>query len=144
MKTQMKRLLWFLTCLTLFSATQLASAYYDPGVQRWINRDPLGEPGSSAARGHQWKAALGDQWAKVAHGPDLYTFVGNAPPDLHDPFGLQATPILPCSDADIAKCNKLCDARGYYAGVCWGCTLWCTPLGYVKICLCTCHFKKEP
>jgi len=28
--------------LALLSAPNLATAYYDPGVQRWINRDPVG------------------------------------------------------------------------------------------------------
>jgi len=41
MKTQSKALVWTLALLALLSATNLASAYYDPGVQRWINRDPL-------------------------------------------------------------------------------------------------------
>ncbi len=43
MKTQMKVLALSLTLLALFSAAPLASAYYDPGVQRWINRDPLSD-----------------------------------------------------------------------------------------------------
>jgi hypothetical protein len=41
MKTQIKPIIWFLTLLALFSAPRLASGYYDPGVQRWVNRDPL-------------------------------------------------------------------------------------------------------
>jgi hypothetical protein len=41
MKTQMKPMIWSLALLALFSTPHLASAYYDPGVQRWINRDPL-------------------------------------------------------------------------------------------------------
>jgi hypothetical protein len=32
-------------CLVLLASAQLAGAWYDPGVQRWINRDPLGERG---------------------------------------------------------------------------------------------------
>jgi len=43
MKTQMKPLLSFLILLALLSGPHLASAYYDPGVQRWINRDPAEE-----------------------------------------------------------------------------------------------------
>ena len=43
MKTQPKSVLLALALLALFSAPNLALAYYDPGVQRWINRDPLGE-----------------------------------------------------------------------------------------------------
>jgi hypothetical protein len=47
MKTQMKPMIWSLALLALFSTPHLASAYYDPGVQRWINRDPLAGVGSS-------------------------------------------------------------------------------------------------
>jgi len=43
-----------------------ASAYYDPGVQRWIVRDPIGQRG----------------------GINLHTYVRNAPVNLVDPFGL--------------------------------------------------------
>ena len=65
MKTQMKPLLWFLTLLALLSAQRLASAYYDPGVQRWINRDPHGERG----------------------GINMYGFVGNRPVSIVDVDG---------------------------------------------------------
>ena len=44
--------------------------FYDPAHQRWLNRDPLGEAG----------------------GVNLYGFVGNAPVDELDPFGLTNLP----------------------------------------------------
>ena len=31
--------------LAILGATPIANAYYDPGVQRWINRDPIAESG---------------------------------------------------------------------------------------------------
>jgi hypothetical protein len=65
MNVQMKLLLWALAPLALFSAPNLASAYYDPGVQRWINRDPI------------------EEW----NGINLYTFVGNSPVSWVDDFG---------------------------------------------------------
>jgi insecticidal toxin complex protein TccC len=40
--------------------------FYDPGLQRWINRDPIGEMG----------------------GLNLYGFVGNSPLIYVDPYGL--------------------------------------------------------
>ena len=43
MNAHVKALLRLVTLLALLSVGQMASAYYDPGVQRWINRDPLGE-----------------------------------------------------------------------------------------------------
>jgi uncharacterized protein RhaS with RHS repeats len=51
--------------LFLFSPVSV-SAYYDPGVQRWINRDPIGEPG----------------------GINLYGFVNNNPISTVDQLGL--------------------------------------------------------
>jgi uncharacterized protein RhaS with RHS repeats len=59
-------LLGFLTLLAVLSGPHLASAYYDPGVQRWINRDPVQEWG----------------------GPNVYTYVGNDPINYVDPLGL--------------------------------------------------------
>ena len=43
MKGQMKRTVWFLALLSVTWLPPLASAHYDPTLQRWINRDPLGD-----------------------------------------------------------------------------------------------------
>jgi hypothetical protein len=94
MKTQMTLPLLFLTLLPLFSAPQLASAYYDPGVQRWINRDPIQERGFEVLRG-MLKAPL-QRYLPVgefAEGQDLYRFVRNDPIQHLDEFGLYG--ILP-------------------------------------------------
>jgi hypothetical protein len=50
-----------------------ASAYYDPGIQRWISRDPIGEEG----------------------GANLTGFLANDPASRIDPSGLKARPSLP-------------------------------------------------
>jgi hypothetical protein len=68
---------------------QTASAYYDPGVQRWINRDPLEDPGS-------WTHLMNfdrdlsmrpnnpvENW----QGPNLYRFARNASVGLVDKDG---------------------------------------------------------
>ena len=66
----MKRLTHILVLLlTLLSGIQ-ASAGYDPSIQRWIQRDPIGERG----------------------GLNLYEFVGNDPVNKTDPNGLQVPP----------------------------------------------------
>jgi RHS repeat-associated protein len=44
--------------------------YYQPNLQRWLNRDPIAEAG----------------------GIDLYKFVGNSPINWIDPFGLEGGP----------------------------------------------------
>jgi len=53
--------------------------YYDPQLQRWPNRDPIGEPGFRSVR----TAGLGSTSA------NLYSFVMNGPLDAVDPFGLK-------------------------------------------------------
>jgi hypothetical protein len=67
MKTQMIHLFRCLILLSLIGAVNMASAHYDPGLQRWLNRDPLGELG----------------------GISLYGFVGNNPIKAVDPLGLK-------------------------------------------------------
>jgi hypothetical protein len=52
--------------LIALASAPLVQAYYDPGIQRWINRDPIQEKG----------------------GNNLYVFVQNAPIDSSDPEGL--------------------------------------------------------
>jgi hypothetical protein len=76
MKTQINLLLWASTLSVLFCAPNLASAYYDPGVQRWINRDP------------------GEEDAGV----NLYAFVDDAPLNQLDHFGLRSCDAV-CKEA---------------------------------------------
>lgn len=73
-------------------STFTASAMYDPSLGRWINRDPLGEPGFHAIR----RVAEGKTrpgrltvGAELIAGPNLYWFVGNRPINVTDPLGLQ-------------------------------------------------------
>jgi RHS repeat-associated protein len=54
--------------------------FYDPNLQRWLNRDPLGEPGFEVLRGDDTDV-LGD-------GPNRYAFVQNSPVNYHDDDGL--------------------------------------------------------
>src|SRR5260370_28785198 len=53
--------------------------FYDPNLQRWINRDPLGEPGFEVMR-HKWTFVLGD-------GPNVYRFVQNDSVNHFDSLG---------------------------------------------------------
>jgi hypothetical protein len=73
MKTYTNAWLRLLSVLVLLSLAPVASAYYDPGAQRWINRDPMEEKG----------------------GINLYTLVANAPMDRIDERGLAFLPPLP-------------------------------------------------
>ena len=129
MKTEMKPMIWFLTLLALFCAPHLASAYYDPGVQRWLSRDPLGEEG----------------------GIDLYTFVRNSPPTRSDAWGLKLTCIkwLPYWDADGYSSADDCALKEYhkysvdepawfFCGLpfAWGITIYDTALFYRQQAMC--------
>jgi RHS repeat-associated protein len=84
----MKPLKWNLTSslilFALLSVTQLASAFYDPSLGRWLTRDPLGEPGFEAPR-RRMGNALGD-------GPNSYAFVGQNPVSRLDALGLAPVP----------------------------------------------------
>jgi len=54
--------------------------FYDPILQRWLNRDPLGEPGFELVKGHEPDL--------LRDGPNLYAFVRNNSVNRIDPFGL--------------------------------------------------------
>jgi hypothetical protein len=86
MKTQMKPILWALTLMALFSAPNLASAYYDPGIQRWINRDPVAdESGLRALPGAENQLP---QWFLRHEGlQNQYSFVRSSPLCLVDSDG---------------------------------------------------------
>lgn len=66
MKLKKSTLMTILVVAINLTVTTVAQAYYDPGMQRWINRDPIGEGG----------------------GRNLYGYVGNNPVTAIDPFGL--------------------------------------------------------
>ena len=77
MKTQLKSLLLPLLLLVLLSPPNLASAYYDPGVQRWINRDPVGERGGRNLYGFTANAPV----ARGDRDGYIWIVTGKPPPD---------------------------------------------------------------
>lgn len=84
----MKRMRWRLSvgCVlwALLAGGPVAWGYYDPAVQRWINRDPIAEPGFNAValRGPSRPTVQGSE------GANLFLFVRNAPVDYGDARGL--------------------------------------------------------
>ena len=58
--------------MALLSSAHTVSAYYDPGVQRWVNRDPIAETGVKLIL-HIITFGMEDE------NIDLYEFVGNNP-----------------------------------------------------------------
>jgi RHS repeat-associated protein len=64
--------------------------FYDPSLQRWLNRDPLGEFGFEIAHmRHARFIHTRTGVAELAQRPDLYEIVGNHPANRLDFFGLQ-------------------------------------------------------
>jgi hypothetical protein len=78
--------------LLLLASSPIASAWYDPGLQRWINRDPIDELGFQSTRGHKSLQFMDlfPSIAELTEGlPNLYLFVHNSPAIGTDSFGLQ-------------------------------------------------------
>ncbi|HOC57001.1 MAG TPA: hypothetical protein PKI20_15395 [Verrucomicrobiota bacterium] len=116
MNTLSKTLFSFLILLALFWLPQAAPAYYDPGVQRWITRDPFRDAGFEALRDR-----VKDR-SEPATNPFLY--VENDPSGEYDAFGLHTE--ADC-DADKATCDQGCrDIKGqsrsarFKRAMCWG------------------------
>jgi RHS repeat-associated protein len=120
-----------------------ASAYYDPGVQRWINRDPIDEPGSQVTTGRLVGSTAPEE-------PNQHSFVKNTPVNTTDALGLAvakeaevcfaASPLYP----DDPACEKY--GEGQYLGA--GLKCFCrAPFlkdswsNYVRGCLACMHAK---
>jgi hypothetical protein len=78
--------------LLLLASLQTTPAYYDPGAQRWINRDPLDERGSSVAHGRRAGTKAYGGFAEVTQGSSLYRLVRNNAVNWRDSFGLYVRP----------------------------------------------------
>ena len=83
--------------------TQIASAYYDPNLQRWINRDPLQEPGFEHLRqagARQLRREAASQYPFVGNNPitefDLLGLDRPAPGSYGVPLKRAPTQLLPC------------------------------------------------
>jgi hypothetical protein len=109
-----------ITALLCF--VEAASAFYDPAVQRWLNRDPLAEPGFEHARRPGTRAV-----SEAGPREIPYVFVQNSPLNGIDPFGLIAPAPMPgggytpppgailvptCGGLYIGACIYYCAANG--------------------------------
>jgi hypothetical protein len=64
--------------------------FYDPGLQRWLNRDPFGEPGFEVELSEQSFRNIGvpPRYAEVSEGENIYMFVQNDANGYVDTDGL--------------------------------------------------------
>jgi hypothetical protein len=109
MKSLPPRLLTVLLALLSLSAER-AYAFYDPGVQRWLNRDPVGEEVSEAPDQGGPRRKLASAEARL--GPNLYTFVKNRP--LHQIDYLGLSPVVEgleaiCATPIAGTRPRICD-----------------------------------
>jgi hypothetical protein len=102
MKPQIIQLRCWLVLFSLAASLQATLGYYDPAAQRWINRDPIYEPGfqsvstRNSASGCQARKCQGADvpetaWARArtASLSDCqYRFCANEPTSDIDPLGL--------------------------------------------------------
>ena len=78
--------------------------FYDPNLQRWINRDPVGEPGFKMLPGHPANPIFNE--------PNLYSFVGNEPTISIDAFGLLRQVFRNCNPTEALACQATCIKTG--------------------------------
>jgi len=98
----------FIAILFALLTAQAALAWYDPSTQRWLSRDPIGEPGFEALRIATQTASLPpsvspqmlNRWIVrdpvpqiknkklFSDAPNRYLFVGNNPINFTDELGL--------------------------------------------------------
>lgn len=80
-----------------------ASAYYSPSMGRFLNRDPINEPGAVLIRQMARPAMSFIPRDPIASNPDAnaYGFVNNSPTNLIDPDGLKARASINKKDCTI-------------------------------------------
>ena len=88
--------------------------FYDPNLQRWLNRDPLGEAGFESLR-RKTSVVTGD-------GPNLFAFLRNNPTVNVDPFGLLTLKYRKCNPDEQLACEAKCFPNG--AGSCVVNEIW--------------------
>lgn len=86
--TLTKRSATFAFLLTLLTSTQIATAWYDPSAQRWINRDPVADASSVAFVFLKMPLGRSAAAAETAEGPNVFQSARNNPVSTVDYWGL--------------------------------------------------------
>jgi RHS repeat-associated protein len=83
--------------------------WYSPSLQRWLNRDPLGDQGFIVERSVT-RALASVPIAERIDGPNLFAFVKNGSLDSIDLFGMYSVPGIPfpCPPLFTAGCLVAC------------------------------------
>jgi len=121
MKPNKHKLTPTLALFLFLSAAQIVSAFYDPALGRWLNRDPIGDSGFDAIREHPTSLLVDNL--------NRHRFVSNNPINNNDYLGL-AVPAGTCSGAtplnnDSTECDKYGDRL--YLGASLKCFCQCAP-----------------
>jgi len=117
MKTRLNLTKIVLVLLALFGSLHTASAFYDPGVQRWLNRDPL------AAQTPQDHRLWGNKLQiEVEQAANLYWPFGNEPISHKDPDGKLLGPVIIIIVVGIvvSGCSKAPPPQPGDPYGCWG------------------------
>jgi hypothetical protein len=146
MKTTQTTPVLLLAALFTIGFQYTARAHYHPGLQRWINRDPLREPGfevlrwnappqetrelpqmlrGTLERPHSQRSSGSVRWG----GDDLFIFVQNEPLSYVDAFGLSRCPCTMA--APVPDTSPQCDNYGgaTYPGTAISLRCFCTCAG---------------
>ena len=90
---QSRKLALGLAVLAAFLVVDSALAYYSPRLGRFLNRDPISEPGAVLVRHATAPTAYVARDAVPIRGEPAYRYVKNRPMGLIDPLGLQSMEI---------------------------------------------------
>jgi RHS repeat-associated protein len=111
MKPQIIQLRCWLVLFSLAASLQITLGYYDPSNQRWINRDPLNEPGFEV----RTEASSEHEMAR-----NRFTFTENNPMTQVDATGLAPSIpkkvfFFPCPPGYSGYCFCACGVQGMRA-----------------------------
>jgi hypothetical protein len=84
MKSKKSVALFFITLIFYWVGLCNASAFYDPGAQRWLNRDPIDNEGFQTLKDSNSNLLNDDAHNNV----NLFGYINNNGIDNSDDFGL--------------------------------------------------------
>jgi hypothetical protein len=111
------------TALFLTFMTFTAAGFYDPNLQRWVNRDPLGDFGNMnfITFRNRPSSKLVIPAVERVEGPNIYSFIHNNAVTGSDAFGLEAGYEYPCPGVmippitQVPPCETFCEIAGMVA-----------------------------